>query len=91
MRAALGASFWAQLSMVLRDGMTLAAVGLTIGLLGALGLTRLLSGLLFGVSPRDPWTLLLVSIILAAVAAAACYMPAQRAARVDPLIALRHE
>ncbi len=90
-RAALGAGFWSQLSMVLRDGMTLAAVGLAIGLLGALGLTRLLSGLLFGVSPRDPWTLLLVSIILAAVAAAACYIPAQRAARVDPLVALRHE
>ncbi len=90
-RAALGASFWAQLGLVLKDGMALTAVGLTIGLLGALGLTRVLSGLLFGVSPRDPWTLLLVSGILAAVAAAACYIPARRAARVDPLIALRHE
>jgi hypothetical protein len=58
---------------------------------GALGLTRLLSSLLFGASPRDPWTLLLVSGVLATVAAAACYIPAHRAAGVDPLVALGHE
>ena len=75
-RAALGASRWAQLSLVLKSGM---------------GLTRLLSSLLFGISPRDPWTLLLVGAVLAVVAAAACYIPAHRAARVDPLVALRHE
>jgi predicted permease len=90
-RAALGASRWAQLGLVLKSGMALTAAGLAIGFLGALGLTRLLSSLLFGISPRDPGTLLLVSAVLAAVAAAACYIPAQRAARVDPLVALRHE
>ncbi|HJY07403.1 MAG TPA: FtsX-like permease family protein, partial [Bryobacteraceae bacterium] len=90
-RAALGASRWAQLSLVLKSGMALTAAGLAIGLLGALGLTRLLSSLLFGISPRDPWTLLLVGAVLAVVAAAACYIPAHRAARVDPLVALRHE
>ena len=90
-RAALGASRGAQLGLVLKGGMALTATGLAIGLLGALGLTRLLSSLLFGISPRDPWTLLLVGAVLAAVAAAACFIPARRAARVDPLVALRHE
>jgi putative ABC transport system permease protein len=90
-RAALGASRWAQLGLVLKSGMALTAAGLAIGLLGALGLTRLLSSLLFGISPRDPWTLLLVSAVLAIVAAAACFIPAHRAARIDPLVALRHE
>jgi len=90
-RAALGASHWDQLSLVLKTGMSLTAAGLAIGVLGALGLTHLLSSLLFGVSPRDPGTLLLVSGLLAAVAATACYIPAHRAARVDPAVALRHE
>ncbi|HLY63532.1 MAG TPA: ABC transporter permease [Terriglobia bacterium] len=90
-RAALGASRWDQLRLVLRSGMTLTAAGLALGILGALGLTRLLSSLLFGVSPRDPWILLLVSGVLAGVAAAACYIPARRATLVDPLVALRHE
>jgi len=90
-RAALGASHWDQLSLVLKTGMSLTAAGLAIGVLGALGLTHLLSSLLFGVSPRDPGTLLLVSGLLATVAATACYIPAHRAARVDPAVALRHE
>src|SRR5271157_31406 len=90
-RAALGASRWDQLGLVLKDGMALTAVGLAIGVLGALGLTRLLAGFLFGVSARDPWTLALVSLILAAVAAAACLIPARRATRVDPMVALRFE
>jgi putative ABC transport system permease protein len=90
-RAALGASHWDQLRLVLKTGISLTAAGLAIGVLGALGLTHLLSSLLFGVSPRDPATLLLVSGLLAAVAATACYIPAHRAARVDPAVALRHE
>ncbi len=90
-RAALGASHWDQLGLVLKTGIALTAAGLVIGVLGALGLTHLLSSLLFGVSPRDPGTLLLVSGILATVAAAACYIPAHRATRVDPVVALRHE
>lgn len=90
-RAALGASRRAQLSLVMRSGMALTATGLGIGILGALGLTRLLQSLLFGIGPRDPSTLLIVGGVMTAVAAAACYFPAYRATRVDPLIALRHE
>jgi putative ABC transport system permease protein len=90
-RAALGASTWEQLMLVLKTGMALTGAGLVIGVLGALALTRILSSLLFGVSPRDPWTLLFVSTVLAAVAVAACYIPARRATQVDPLVALRHE
>jgi putative ABC transport system permease protein len=90
-RAALGASPWAQVTLVLKTGLALTGAGLAAGVLGALGLTRILSSMLFGVSPRDPWTLLGVSVVLAAVATAACYIPAYRAARVDPLVALRHE
>ena len=89
-RAALGASRRDQLRLVLRSGMSLTAIGLGIGVLGALGLTRLLASLLFGVSPRDPWTLAVVSVVLAVVAATACYMPARRATRVDPMVALRY-
>lgn len=90
-RAALGASAREQLMLVLKTGMALTAVGLGVGVLGALGLTRLLSSFLFGVSPRDPWTLFVVSCVLVAVAATACYIPARRATKVDPLVALRHE
>jgi len=90
-RAALGAGRWDQLGLVLKDGMILTAAGLAIGVVGALGLTRLLASLLFGVSPRDPSTLLLVGAVMVFVAAAACLIPAHRAASVDPLVALRHE
>jgi putative ABC transport system permease protein len=90
-RAALGASWWAQVGLVLKSGLALTLTGLAIGVLGAVGLTRWLASLLFGVSPRDPWTLLLVAGLLAAVALAASYIPAHRAARIDPLVALRHE
>jgi putative ABC transport system permease protein len=90
-RAALGASPRAQHILVLKAGMALTGTGVAVGVLGALGLTRLLSSFLFGVSPRDPWTLGMVSVVLAGVAAAACSIPAYRATRVDPLIALRHE
>ena len=90
-RAALGASRMDQLGLVLGSGMRLTATGLVLGVLGALGLTRLLSSLLFGVSPRDPWTLVAVCVILTSVAAAACFIPARRATRVSPIVALRHE
>ncbi|MGH9407261.1 MAG: ADOP family duplicated permease, partial [Terriglobia bacterium] len=90
-RAALGASRWDQLRLVLSGGMALTALGLGIGVLGALALTGLLSSLLFGVSPHDPWTLTAVALILAGVAAGACYIPARRATKVDPVVTLRHE
>jgi len=69
--------------------MTLAVVGLVLGFAGPLGLTRLLSSLLFGVGARDPLTLAAAAGILAAVAFLACYIPARRAASLDPLAALR--
>jgi putative ABC transport system permease protein len=90
-RAALGASSGDQLRLVLGSGVTLTVIGIGIGVLGALLLTRLLASLLFGVSPRDPWTLGIGSILLAAVAAAAMWIPARRATKVDPMVALRCE
>ena len=90
-RAALGASYWDQVRLVLGSGLSLTAVGLVAGVLGSLGLTHLLASLLFGVSPRDPWTLAVVGAVLAVVAIAACYIPARRATRVDPMVALRYE
>jgi putative ABC transport system permease protein len=88
-RAALGASAGMLLRLVLRHGMTLAGLGLGLGFAGSLGITRLLSSLLFGVGARDPLTMLSTAAILALVAFLACYMPARRAAQVDPLAALR--
>jgi putative ABC transport system permease protein len=90
-RSALGAPRLAQLGLIFKNGMALTAVGLVIGAAGSIALMHLLASLLFGISPHDPVTLLAVGAILTAVAAAACYVPAQRAARVDPIIALRHE
>jgi putative ABC transport system permease protein len=90
-RAALGASTRNLLRMVLTGGMTLAALGLAIGLVGSLAVTRLMSGLLFGVTPRDPLTLGAAAVLLAIVSLLACWIPARRAARIDPAIALRYE
>jgi putative ABC transport system permease protein len=90
-RAALGASRGNLLSMVIRHGMALTFLGLAFGAAGALALTRLLAGLLFGISPRDPLTLIVVALVLAVVALLACYIPARRAAGVHPLVALRYE
>jgi putative ABC transport system permease protein len=90
-RVALGAGARQVLGLVLARGMLLTGVGVASGLAAALGLTRLLSGLLYGVEPADPGTFTLVSILLAGVALLACYVPARRAMQVDPLTALRHE
>jgi putative ABC transport system permease protein len=91
LRAALGASPRDVRRLVLRGGMTLTALGLAIGVAAALAVTRLLSSLMFGISPRDPLTLGVSAVLLTMVALLACYLPARRAARIDPLVALRKE
>jgi putative ABC transport system permease protein len=88
-RAALGANAGTLLRLVLRNGMTLAVMGLMLGFAASLGVTRLLSMLLFGVGARDPLTMTVAAGILAGVAFLACYIPARRAAALDPLAALR--
>ena len=90
-RMALGASASSVLRMVLRQGMTLVLLGLALGVVGALLLTRLMTTLLFAVEPTDPLTFLAVSAVLALVAAIACFMRARRATLIDPLAALRSE
>jgi predicted permease len=90
-RMALGAKPRDVLRMVVAQGMRLAVVGLAIGLTGAFALTRVMASLLFSVSPTDPATFAVVSMLLAGVAFLATYLPARRATRVDPMIALRHE
>jgi putative ABC transport system permease protein len=90
-RAALGASSFDVVGMILRAGMLMAGAGLVLGFLGALALTRLLATLLFGVGARDPLTIIGVGVILAMVAWLASYLPARRAAKVDPMICLRYE
>jgi len=90
-RVALGAQRFDILRMVLREGMQLALVGLLSGLAGAAIITRFFRSMLFDVAPGDPMTFASVSAILASVAFLACYIPARRATRVDPLVALREE
>ncbi|HEX4666938.1 MAG TPA: ABC transporter permease [Chthoniobacterales bacterium] len=87
-RMALGAQKSHVLRMVVREGMTLAVIGVGIGLAGAFGLTRVIANLLFGVSADDPVTFISVSLLLLLVALAACYVPARRAAALDPMKAL---
>jgi ABC-type antimicrobial peptide transport system permease subunit len=91
LRAALGATRWDQLRLVFAEGVVLTGVGIGVGIIGALMLTRFLASLLFGVRPYDPWTLIAVTATLASVAFFACLIPARRAAKVDPMVALRHE
>jgi putative ABC transport system permease protein len=90
-RMALGARGSDILAGVLRQGLRLVAVGVVIGLLGACALTRVLASFLYHVSPTDPVTFLCVSLLLAGIALLACYIPARRAARIDPMQALRYE
>jgi putative ABC transport system permease protein len=90
-RMALGAQTVNVMGMVLRHGMALAVAGVTIGLAASFALTRVISGLLFGVEATDPATLMTVTLLLLTVALVSCFIPARRATKVDPLVALRQE
>jgi putative ABC transport system permease protein len=88
---ALGARARDVLLMVIRQGMSLVVVGVVFGVAGAFALTRLMRSLLFEVGPTDSLTFVILSLMLAAVGFIACFVPARRATKVDPLIALRYE
>jgi ABC-type antimicrobial peptide transport system permease subunit len=88
---ALGAQTGAVLKLAVGYGMKLVVVGIVIGLIAAFALTRVMSSLLFGVTATDPVTFTLISLLLVAVAVLASYIPARRATKVDPIIALRYE
>jgi putative ABC transport system permease protein len=90
-RMALGAERGAVLEMVLRHGMVLTTIGIVLGLASAAALSRYLSGMLFDLTPLDPATYVVVAIMFAAVALSASYLPARRATRIDPMVALRHQ
>ena len=90
-RMALGAEPQDILKLVVSQGLVLALVGVTCGVTAAFGLTRLLSSLLYGLSPADPATFTILSLFSTGVAALASYFPARRAAKVDPIIAIRYQ
>jgi ABC-type antimicrobial peptide transport system permease subunit len=90
-RTALGARYRNVVALVMRQGLTLVSSGIAVGSLAALAITRLLSGLLYGVSSNDPLTFVAAPVILLGAAALACWLPARDAARIDPVVALRHD
>ena len=90
-RMALGASPGQVLKLVVGQGMALVGLALTIGMMAAFGLTRLMRGLVFGISTNDPVTFVATPLLLVCAALLACYLPARRATKVDPLVSLRHE
>jgi ABC-type antimicrobial peptide transport system permease subunit len=87
----LGAQSGDVLSLILRHGLLLATIGIAMGLIGSFAITRLMNSLLFGVSATDPLTFAIISLVLTGVALGACFVPARRATKVDPIVALRCE
>lgn len=90
-RMALGAAPAAVLRMILKDGARMILAGIAAGVIASFGLVHLMSSMLFGVKPTDPITFILVVLVLCAIGSLACYLPARRAMRIDPVIALREE
>ena len=90
-RIALGADYSQVLNVVMKEGCKLCLLGVGLGVAAAIGLTHLISTLLYGVTPTDPPTFAAVGLLLTLVALAACWIPARRATRVDPMVALSYE